>query len=270
MLKSRHLPNADRLSTIAAAILLAYALARMVSLPAREFSVQLPGLFLSFQVNIRTFVALIVAGLTAAGADWLLSEHPSIKNGSTLQHWLLPALTAWVIGLPLFELPLGPLWWAGFALGGGLLMLVLLAEYISVDPSDDRQPAAAAGLIAVSFSLYLGLAIALRFESLRLFMVLPALTLGAWVVSLRALHLRLAGTWALIESGVIALITGQLVAALYYWPLSPVGFGLAVLGPAYALTSLVTGLARDVPLRRAMLEPLIVWVITWGAVLWIR
>lgn len=270
MLKSRRLPDADRLSVLAATILLAYAIARLVDLPSREVSVQLPGVFLSFQLNVRTFVALIVAGLTAAGADWLLHDHPSREKRGTLQHWLLPALTAWVIGLPLFELPQGPIWWGGFALGGGLLMLVLVAEYISVDPHDERQPVAAAVLIAVSFALFLALATALRFESLRLFMVLPALTLGAWIVSLRALHLRLEGHWAVIESGVIAIAIGQFAAALHYWPLSPIAFGLAVLGPAYALTSLIAGVAREIPIRRALIEPVLVLIITWGAALWIR
>jgi hypothetical protein len=160
-------------------------------------------------------------------------------------------------------------WWAGFAAGGVLLMLVLVAEYIAVDPDDIRQPAAAVGLTAVSFALYLILAVALRVVGFRLFLILPALTLAASLVSLRALHLRLK-RWALVEAAVIGLLCGQLAAALHYLPLSPVSFGLAVLAPAYSLTSFIANLAENEPLRKAVVEPGVVLVIILATALWLR
>lgn len=266
----RHIPNADRLSILAATILLAYALARFVNLPSRSLSVELLGVLLEIQLNIHTFVALLVAGLTATGAHWLMSDHPAMKAQSSLEHWLLPALTALVIGLPLGQMPLGPLWWIGFVLGGGLLMLVLLAEYIVVDPDDVRHGLASAGLTAVSFALFLVLAISLRYAGLRLYLILPALTVAVFLVSLRALHLRLLGRWAFVEAGVVALLVSQLAAGLHYWPLAPVVFGLILLGPAYALTSLIAGLEEGQTLRQAAVEPGIVLALVWGAALWLH
>ena len=270
VIKPRYLPDADRLSVLAAMILLAYALARFIDIPAKEFALQLPGVYLTLQINVRTVVAFLVAGLTASGADWLIRQHPALEGGSTYEHWLLPALTALVIGIPLFQMPLGPLWWAGFAFAGAALMSVLVAEYIVVDPNDVRQPIAAAGLTAVSFALYLTLAIALRFSGLRLYLILPALILAAALVSLRTLHLRLHGQWVLIQSGLIALLSVQFAAALYYWPLSPVSFGLAVLGPAYSLTSLIANMLEKEPVRMAIIEPAVVLAIVWGTALWIH
>jgi hypothetical protein len=277
MLKSaqnRHLPDADRLSVLAAIILLAYVLARFVDLPTRDLVIQLPGLFLSIPVNMRTAVAFLAAGLMASGADWLLRDHPAARNGTftgrTTQHLILPALTAWVVGIPLFQLSMGLLWWAVFAVGGGLLILVLIAEYIILDPSDARHAIAVAGLTAVSFTLYLILAIVLRSSGLRLLGTVPALMLAAGLVSLRTLHLRFQGQWKFFEAIMIALIVGQIAAALHYWPLSPVSYGLAVLGPAYALTSLVAGLAEGDSLRQAALEPGLVLLVAWLGALWIR
>lgn len=270
MLKPRNIPNADRLSVLAATILLAYALARFINLPARDFSVQLPGIFLDFQINIKTFVTLLVAGLTATGADWLLRDHPALGKRNTIEHWLLPALTAWTISLPLFQLPLGLLWWGGFVLGGGMLVLVLVAEYIVVDPDDVRQPPAAAGLTAVSFALYLVMAVGLRYAGMRLFLILPALSLSAGLICLRTLRLRLHGRWAFFQSAVVALLVGQLVAALHYWALSPVSYALALLGPAYALTSLIASLEESEPLHQAVIEPGIVLILVWSAAFWIR
>jgi hypothetical protein len=69
---------------------------------------------------------------------------------------------------------------------------------------------------------------------------------------------------------VIALICTQIAAALHYLPISPVSYGLALIGPAYALTSLIGNLNEDEPFRQAIFEPAIVFVIILGAALWIR
>jgi hypothetical protein len=189
---------------------------------------------------------------------------------STVRHWLLPALTAWVISLPLFQLPMGFIWWVGFALGAVMLILVLIAEYIVVDPDDIRQPPAAAGLTAISFALFLVLAATMRITGARLFILLPTLTTAMVLVSLRTLQLRLHGHWALVEGLVAGVVIAQLVATLHYFPLSPVTFGLLLLGPAYALTNLFGNLAEGEPIRQALVEPLAVLFLVWGAAIWIR
>lgn len=268
--KPRNLPDIDRLSVLTATILLAYALARFVIFPAREIGLTILGIYLPIEINVQTIVAFLVAVITATGADWLLRDHPSISSGITIEHWLLPAMTAWVIGFPLYQLPLSPFWWVGFALGGLLLMLVLVAEYITVNPEDIRQPVAATGLIALSFSLYLMLAIALRYAGVRLVFLLPALTLAAWLISLRTLHLRLHGRWAFIQSGIIAFVCAQILTGLHYLPLSPVSFGLLLLAPTYCLTSLVANLAEEEPFRQAVVEPILVFLILLAFALWLR
>jgi hypothetical protein len=270
VLKPRNLPNIDRLSILAATILLAYALARFVSFPVQEIEITFLGIYLPIEFNVRTIVAFLVAVITATGADWLLRDHPSLGRGLTIEHWLLPAMTAWVIGFPLYQIPLSPFWWVGFALGGLLLMLVLVAEYITVNPDDLRQPVAASGLIALSFSLYLMLAIALRYAGTRLVLILPALTLAAWLASLRSLHLRLHGRWTFIQSAIIAFICAQIVAGLHYLPLSPVAFGLLLLTPTYCLTSLVGNLAEEEPLRQAVVEPILVFLLLIASAIWLR
>ena len=193
-MKTYHLPDLNRLSVLAAAILLAYALGRFADLPAKVVEFQILGLYLPLELSTHTIIAFLVAGLTASGADWLLRGHPNLEGKNAVEHWLLPALTAWVIGFPLFQLPLGLLWWAGFLFGAILLLLVLVAEYIVADPGDVRQPAAAAGLIVLSYALYLILAISIRHSGIRLIFVIPPLALASWLASLRTLNLRLRGT----------------------------------------------------------------------------
>jgi hypothetical protein len=108
----------------------------------------------------------------------------------------------------------------------------------------------------------------LRSAEVRLFQHLPLLTLAALLVSLRTLHLRLQGQWAVWQSLALALITTQFAAALHYWPLPPITFGMVLIGPVYALTSLTGNLAEGEPPRQAILEPSLVLLIVWGAAVW--
>lgn len=264
----RYLPNFERLSVLAATLFLAYALAQFIDIPGWELEVQLPGVLLMVNFNIRTLIAFLAAGLAASGMDWLLRDHPALGNKPTLQHCLLPSLTALVIGFPLYQIPFGTVWWIIFTLGGLLLTLVVVAEYIAVDPEDVRYTLAAVGLTAVSFALFLMLAIVLRSAGTRLFLMLPAIGLAAGLVSLRTLNLRLHRQWKIVECLVVAFVVVQAAAGLHYWPFSPIAFGLAVLGSTYALTSLIGGLADEEPVPQVFYEPLVVLALAWGGALW--
>ena len=270
MQRSGYLPNIDRLSMLTATILLAYALAVFVKVPERQTVLELFSFSINIHFTLNTFLPIIVAGLTATGTVWLLRDHPSISGKRTVQHWLLPALTAWVISLPLLQLPVGIRWWIGFLLAGLLLVFVIVAEYIVVDPQDIRQPPAAASLTAISFALFLVLATALRFAGTRLFILLFAIGTAVSLVSLRTLLLRLHGYWAFVEAGVIAFIITQLAAAIYFWPLPPVSFGLLLLGPAYALTNFIGNLSEGELVRQAAIEPSAILVFVWVTAIWIR
>lgn len=262
--QSGQLPDLERLSFLAAVVLLAYALARLVILPERMFALQLPGIYLAPRLTPSTLVSLLVASLTIAGARWLLQDHPAQKNKSTLEHLLLPGLTALVVELPLSQLPLNPLWWLGYVLGGGLIILVLIAEYIAVDPDDLRHAPASAVLITLSFSLYLVLATSLRFSQTRLFFLLPILGTASFLVSLRTLRLRLHGRWAFTQAAIVSLVTLQFAAALHYWPVTPVAYALVLMGVAYSLTSWLANLAEGENIRQASIEPAIILVLVWG------
>jgi hypothetical protein len=263
MQSHRNMPDSSQLSVLAAIIILAYTLSGFLTIPEHDFAVQLPGLFISIQINIQTVIGFLVAGITAAGASWLYRSHPAIRSPNVFHHWIVPALTALVIGILLFQLPYGIAWLLGLFIGGGILVLVLLAEYIAIDEQDLRQPMAVIGLTSVSYALFLILAVSLRTSGVRLFIVLPAITLATWLVSLRVIHLHLYGEWTMIESAIIAIILGQIAAALHYWPFSPISYGLVILGPAYALNSLMIRLIEGKNNRHALREPILALLVSW-------
>ncbi|HEX9012227.1 MAG TPA: hypothetical protein VF813_01880 [Anaerolineaceae bacterium] len=266
MQERRSIPDVDRLSVLTATILLAYALTRFVNIPERAISIRLPGIFLVFSLNFQTIVAVLVAVLAATGMDWLLHDHPALAGRSRsgmLHHWLLPSLTALVIGLPLSTLAAGVEWWILFGMGGGLLLLVFIAEYVVVDPADILHPHAAAGLTALSFALFLILSVAVREAGLRLYLALPALMFAAGLVSLRTLYLR-CGRWMFAWAIGIAGLVGNLASGLHYWRIAPIPFGLVLLGPAYALTMLAASYQRGRPVRGWLIEPAALLIVIWG------
>jgi hypothetical protein len=269
------LPDTNRLSVLAAMILLAYALTRFVTITPVTTSYSLLGVQLQFEVDFRTIVAIMVAALAAIGTDWLLRDHPALARMEgepavrTYQHWILPGLTAWVIGVPLANFSTGPAWWIVFLLGGVLLILVFAAEYAVVDVSDVAHPVATVVLGALSFALYLMLAITIKSAGLRLYQILPALVPAAGLVSIRTLYLRLGGRWLFAWVAVIMALISQFVIGLHYWPISPVRYGLFLLGPTYALTSLAAGLSDNAadPDRgwlRILTEPVLMLLLVWG------
>jgi hypothetical protein len=275
MVEERHiLPDINRLSVLTATIMLAYALTRYVNIEPINLGFKFLGVLLSFQIDFKTIVSALVAALAATGSDWLLRDHPALLGSgrgwrSTLQHWILPALTAWVIGVPLNTLATSPEWWIVFGMGGVLLVLVFIAEYSVADVADIRHPAATVGLTALSFALYLILSIAVRSADFRLYLMLPALALAVWLVSLRTLYLRLGGKWLFAWATVIAVVVGQTAMALHYWPVSPIRFGLILLGPSYALTSLVGGLEEGRPVQSWLIEPGVMLLLLWGLAFWL-
>ena len=262
-----HLPDANRLSVLIAAILLAFAMAQVVETQRYSLSFDVFGVGLSLPLNLTVAATILAAGLTASGMDWLLRGHPHFEHGNTFQHWLLPALTAFVIGVPLYNLHSGPGWWLSFVMGGVLLLLVFISEYIVLDTSDVRYPAASAGLIALSFALFLTLISGLSYTGARLVLIGVVVFPTSALVALRALHLRLAGRWEFAWAGGIGVICTQFAAALHYWPLGPIQYGLVLLGPLYALTGLAINLGEDMPVRRAGLEAIIVLVLFWACAL---
>jgi hypothetical protein len=270
MQSHRYMPDATRVSVLTAMVLLAFALTHVINAPTLPMNIPLGRQAMQFNLPLTTIVTILTAVLAAAGVDWLLHGHPSIQPGETIEHWLLPMLTVLILGITLSTLPAGIVWWLGFGLGAGLLVLVFLSEYVVVDPSDVRYSLATAALTALAFALALILAVALRAADVSLFLLAPALFLGNGLVALRTLHLRLNERWDFAWALGIGLIGMQLGSALHYWPLTPVRFGLILLGPLYALTTLAVSLSEGRPFRRAVVEPVVMLILVWGLVFLFR
>jgi hypothetical protein len=254
---SVNLPDTDRLSVLAALVMLAYVLAQIIKLPVWLLSFTVLGSYFSITIDVQSLVGVLVAGLIASGADWLFHDHPGLAGRSSLPYVILPGLVALMINLGLGEIPFDLFWWMGLLGGSIVLVLVLVGEYISLYSTDVRQPFAIAVLTAVAFAAFLGIVTILRTAELRLYLMLPAVFGGSVLASLRILHLRLSGEWLFYEAVIIGFVVSHAAAALHYWPISPVAYGLLTLGVTFALNSLMIALIEEKKSGQAWVEPVI-------------
>ena len=263
MKESQSLPQFNRLSIVTAMILLTYALLPFIQSPSREISFQPFGILIAFNANFTLVVAFLAAGLAVSGTDWLIRDHPKRTKHPIYPHYLLPALTAAVLGVPLALIKVSIQWWVVFLLGTLLLLAVLVAEYISVDPSDSRHAPAQMVLNGVSFGLLLTLAISIRAAGLRLYLFLVAIIPVFALICLRLFFLRLENHWNWEWATVITLIIVQAAVGFYYLPLAPARFGLLLVGIAYGMVELAVGLQSQNWTINQLIGPSVITAIFW-------
>jgi len=262
MNKTNPLPDPNQLSLLTGVVLMAYAISQYLVVPVNQLSIQLPGIFIPINFEYRHLVTVTVSILAATGMDWINSRHMRNSGNERVQHWLLPSLTAWIIGIPLTTIPVGLTWWGVFLFGGLLFTLVIISEFIIVDPLDPRSRIVSIGLSTLSLVLFLILAISVRTTGARLYLVLPAIGLAAILVSLRTLYLRSGSTWYYAWSFGISILVTEFAAGLHYLPLSPIQFGLILVGLLYGLLSFSESVVQKRFSNRSWFEPIIIFVIT--------
>ena len=265
MRASQSLPDINRLSIISAVIMLAFALTQVASFPAQMISFSIFGIVLEFLLDFGTVITLFTAVLAAVGVDWLIQSHPEKERQHAIlensRHWLIPIFTTLVIGVVLNSFAGGPYWWVIYGLGSLILIAVFIAEYNVVSLDESNPPLATIGLTGLSFVLFFLLAISVFSANLRLYIRLPLLALGAMLAISRSLHLR-TGQWYPVWALVNSLVVSEIVVGFHYLPLSPLQFGLMLVGMAYSLTSIVTGI-KETRKRWALWgEPLVMLFFT--------
>ena len=247
-------PDRDRLSALAALVLLAIALVRIVALPELEAQLQAFGLVVRLRLSTDLVLILLASAVTATGADWMIRSHPMLNGAARrYDHLVLPGLSTVAGGIVLTGLPEGPGFWIGLPVAAALLLAILVAEFVVVDPADPRFEAASIGLRALGIALLaISLTGLLGYGTRAIFAVPAALVAGA-AVAWRTLRLR-EGTE---RTGLYALLVGSATAelawALHYWPVEPLkGAILLSLAGYFALGTAEAHAADRLTPRRAI------------------
>lgn len=246
----------NRLSIIVALILFGFGVSVLLPTNVYALTARIFGMKFSFPLNFNFISNLMVALLTATGMMWFLQLHPNTGRTFALQPTIIPAITAFILNMALQSIKVGAGWWYIFFLGGGILSLVILAEYIVVESTDVWFPLASAGLMSLTYILFLILLSAISLSEPRLmtvgFIIFPVATL----LALRSIQLRTT-EWELKWAVGVGFITTQFALALHYFPFSPLQYGVLVTAIIFVMTEVSQNLVDQTPIRRAIIEPLI-------------
>ena len=233
----RPFPSRDQLSVITATIVLAYALGRFLELPQREVATTLFGSALGFELSGPFLMLVFTAALISAGSEMIIRAHPLFAGQParrTRIHWILPGATALVMGAALNHAASTPLWWLVLGCSVVALVVVLIAEYLVVDPTDPRREAAALALTTLAYLLALILFILLRRLGAR---AAISATLGGGVaaaLTLRLFALKFAPLWrSALYAALVGLVCAETIWALNYWAIPATGAALLTMIPFY-------------------------------------
>lgn len=261
-------PDRDRMSTLTALILLTITLVRIVTLPAFEAEFAILGLLIRFELNASLVMISLAAALAAAGADWLIHSHPkSVSTKTQPIHWVIPGLAAAATGAVLTRIPDGPGLWIGLVLTAVLLLAVVMAEFVVVDPKDPRFDVASVALSTLAHLLLISTLYAILAADLRAVFSVPLIFLANATVIWRLLHLNQLGDRAGKYAILISLLNAQLAWALHYWPIPPLQSALLLGMLMYLSNGLILLHRKNWIVRGRLVEFGVLFVIALTAIL---
>lgn len=229
-----------KLSTLAALVLLAYCLVRVVPLPSTSLTPTLFGISIRLDLSANALLLLLASSLAVAGTDWIIRLHPQASaRHPSFEHWIIPGLAALALGGIVIRLPNGAAFWIGLALSALFLVAVVQAEFIALDRADPRFEWAAISLRALAWLLLLGALFAIRISAPRAILSLPLVWITVTLIAWRLLRLDESAAPAGLDAFLVGLAAWQVDWGLHYWPLTPLRQSLLIVLLAYTLIHLV-------------------------------
>ncbi len=255
----------DRAAVVASLVMLGLLLTAVVDLPTWSTQRQILGSPVGLTVSQTELVGIVLVALVCAGTDSIVRSHPLAETGQmhlSFVTWILPALTVYLATFFLSQAPNRPIWAGGILLSGLALVLVISAEYLSVDPAAPVYARARLTLNVLAYLLAL-VAFVLIYEA-RTRSLLSATTVTVMGSLLALEFLRTAGRGfgrTLLYACIAGLATGEVVWALNYWRIPGLTGGLILLLGFYVATGLANQQLQGQLHRRVVAEYAAVFVV---------
>jgi hypothetical protein len=248
----------DRASVVSTLVVLGLILATFLRFPTWTRAVTVLGSPLAISISQTALLAALLIGITCAGTDVIVRSHPTarrIEARYSFVTWTLPALTVLLATVLLPQAPTQFYLIAGMVLTGLILILVISAEYYTVDPVGSRYTAARLSLNAWAYLLAVVVFVLIYSAKARSLLSATGVTL---VSSLLALEfLRSAGqnfTRTALYALIAGLSTGETIWAMNYWQISGITGGLLLLLVFYVATGLANQQLQGRLTRRVLIE----------------
>jgi hypothetical protein len=252
----------DRASVVATLVVLGLILNTLLGLPTWTHTVTVLGSPLQIPVTQTLMMAMLLVGITCAGTDAIVRSHPTaqrIEAQYSFVTWTLPALTVLLATVLLPKAPTQLYLAIGMVLTGLVLILVISAEYYTVDPADSHYPTARLALNAWAYLLALGMYVVIYSAKARSLVSATGVTLVSSLLALEFLRSAGQGFGRTVLYALIAgLSTGEMIWAMNYGRIKGLTGGLLLLLGFYLATGLANQQLQGKLTRRVLVEYVVV------------
>ncbi len=248
----------DRASVVATLVVLGLILATFLQFPTWTYDLTVLGSPLTINVSQTGLMAVLLVAITCAGTDAIVRSHPTaqrIEARYSFVTWTLPALTVLLAAVLLPQAPTQFYRMIGYVLTGLLLILVISAEYYTVDPGDRRYLVARLSLNAWAYLLALVIFVLLYSPKDRSVQSATGVTVVSTLLALE--FLRSAGRGfgrTALYAFIAGLSTGEIMWAMNYWRIRGMTGGLILLLGFYVATGLANQQLQGRLTRRVLVE----------------
>jgi hypothetical protein len=248
----------ERASVLATLVVLGLILAAFLQFPTWSYDLKVLGSPLTVNVTQTALMAILLVGITCAGTDTIVRSHPTarrIEARYSFVTWALPALTVLLAAVLLPQAPTQLYRLVGYVLTGLILILVISAEYYTVDPTDNLYLVARLSLNAWAYLLALVVFVLIYSAKARSLVSATGVTLVSMLLALEFLRSAGRGFGRTALYALIAgLITGEIIWAMNYWRVRGLTGGLILLLGFYVATGLASQQLQGRLTRRVLVE----------------
>jgi hypothetical protein len=248
----------EQASVVATLVVLGLILGAFLQLPTSTYDLTVLGSPLTISISQTALMAALLVGITCAGTDSIVRSHPvarRIEARYSFVTWTLPGLTVLLAVALLPQAPTQLYQVIGFLATGLILILIISAEYNTVDVTDRRYLIARLSLNAWAYLVALVLFVLIYSAKARSLVSATGVTLVSTLLALEFLRSagRSFGRTALYAA-VAGLCTGEIIWAMNYWRISGITGGLILLLGFYVFTGLANQQLQGRLSRRVLVE----------------
>jgi hypothetical protein len=248
----------ERASVVATLVVLGLILAAFLQLPTWTYDLTVLGSPLTITISQTALIATLLVGITCAGTDAIVRSHPTaqrIEARYSFVTWTLPALTVLLAAVLLPQAPTLLYRLAGYVLVGLILILVISAEYYTVDPTDSRYLVARLSLNAWAYLLALVIFVLIYSAKARSLVSATGVTVVSTLLALEFLRSAGRGFGRTALYALIAgLSTGEIIWAMNYWRIRGMTGGLILMLGFYVATGIANQQLQGRLTRRMLIE----------------
>jgi hypothetical protein len=254
MTQSLNQTIANRIFTLLALVAIAPVLLLVVDLPVQNIALNVFNAPLSLSFSNDTLLITLVPALTIAGVDWVLREHPLVREGAMrylFPFWMAPGVAAIALSVLLTRAEGWTLWLVTLLTGVTLIGTLIYAEFSAISTSAAGYANARLTVTALTYVIAFILFTVIYAQRERSLISATLIAAITFVLAVELLEPHVTGMRHTFRgAAIIAFLTGQATWALSFWNVSNWSAGVLLLTLFYVLTGIIQ---QQRHLTRAML-----------------